>query len=269
MIDKILERITLTKEDIHGMINDVMEEKGSSSNPKGQFIEFTYNGGSEEQLQKCFGKFLSNIREVNPREYTANINLEKLKQAFAADSKYKAQVTWDSFSRSYIMYGNTKNQLSLYETPLEVDTVLSTLSGDKKPVNENPFGSFKAFDIFIRETYLAPGQPINGLINFYSDVVSNSRLQKFILDPPKKNLRTGTYPISGMERELYDIIETGIKIPNGHSSELWFAIVFKGLVVGAQGKTPDVEVGNQTVSLKNYTTATFDFGTLEIGRAHV
>lgn len=262
MIDKIVERITLTKEDIHGMINDVMEENGASSNPKGQFIKFTYNGESKEQLQKYFGKFLSNIRELNPREYTANINLEKLKQAFAADSKYKAQVTWDSFSRSYIMYGSTKNQLSLYETPLEVDTVLSTLSGDEKPVNENPFGSLKDFENFIIKTY-APGQRINGLDTFYNSVVNNSRYRELILNPPAKSLQTDTYPISGTEKELYNIINKDIRIPNGDPSELWFAIVFKGLVVGARGKTPDVEVGSQTVSLKNYSVITFDFGTLD------
>lgn len=160
MIDKVLERITLTKEDIKGMINDVVKEKRSSSKPT------------------------------------------------------------------------------------------------------NPFGSLEDFKNFIIKTY-APGQTIIGLDNFYNSVVNNSRYQELILNPPAKSLKTGTYPIVGTEKELYEIIDEDIKIPNGHPSELWFAIVFKGLVVGAQGKTPDVEVGNQTVSLKNYTTATFDFGTVD------
>ena len=73
-------------------------------------------------------------------------------------------------------------------------------------------------------------------------------------------LQAGSTPIRGIYATLYDIIEHTIKIPNGNQSELWFAIAFKGkvagAVAGAGGIETDIEVGDETVSLKNYNKVT-------------
>jgi hypothetical protein len=131
-------------------------------------------------------------------------------------------------------------------------------------ISEDPFTSLEAFTSFITGTYLVTGQKIEDLSNFYRDTVDNSDLRKFINNPPNKNLSVGSYPMTDIEKKLYYIINKDVIIPNGHPSELWFAIVFNGKVTGAVGKsTPDIEVGSETVSLKSYDTATFDFGKID------
>ena len=131
-------------------------------------------------------------------------------------------------------------------------------------ISEDPFSSLEAFTSFITDTYLVTGQKIEDLSNFYRDTVDNSDLRKFINNPPNKNLSVGSYPMTDIEKKLYYIINKDVIIPNGHPSELWFAIVFNGKVTGAVGKsTPDIEVGGETVSLKSYDTATFDFGKID------
>jgi len=131
-------------------------------------------------------------------------------------------------------------------------------------ISEDPFISLEAFTSFITRTYLVTGQKIEDLSNFYRDTVDNSDLREFINNPPNKNLSVGSYPMTDIEKKLYYIINKDVIIPNGHPSELWFAIVFNGKVTGAVGKsTPDIEVGSETVSLKSYDTATFDFGKID------
>jgi len=130
--------------------------------------------------------------------------------------------------------------------------------------SKNPWDSVESFTNFIKKNYLVPGQSIGDLTNFYRDTINNLSLQQFIINPPQKELKTGVYPIRGIDRELYDTINNNVTISNGEPSELWFAIVYKGKVTGAVGDTtPDIEVNNQTISLKNYSETTFDFGTLD------
>lgn len=136
----------------------------------------------------------------------------------------------------------------------------------RNTILEEIFSSREAFDVYIRDTYLLENQSITGLSALYKDIIKNDESDDLIelFNPESsKSLKGGEYPMSSTEGKLFDIIDTTIKIPNGHSSELWFAIVFNGLVVGGKGDTPDVEVGNQTVSLKAYGKATFDFGSLD------
>jgi len=180
MIDKILNRITLTKEDIHGMINDAMKKTKS-------------------------------------KESTDKVD----------------------------------------STP-DISDVFDTI---------DPFSTFEEFSNFIRERYLSEGQNISGLDAFYKEVIlsKDSDKLKVLISSEKTNktLQQGEYPIVGTEADLYNIISHTVKIKNGHESELWLAIVFKGLVVGARGKTPDVEVKGDTISLKDYTNNVFDFGSLD------
>jgi hypothetical protein len=133
-------------------------------------------------------------------------------------------------------------------------------------ISSDPFSSAEAFNAYIRERYLSKGQTISGLDALYNEIIlsnMSSDLEGLVTSDTNKSLKGGEYSIAGVEGELYDIIQRTIKIDNGHETELWFAIIFNGVVVGAEGKTPDVKVGNQTVSLKAYKTPTFDFGSLD------
>jgi hypothetical protein len=268
MINKIVERITLTKEDIHGMINDAMSKKGSS-NPKINF----YFGNGEEILNKVFGKFLSNIKYVKDQTYTANLSLIDLEDILESDMQYS---TAYNINRGYIMYGKgPKYQMQIFDPPANLEQLLlkpeyypdnrkSKKVSSTADNNQGPWNSVDSFTKFIKTNYLVPGQSIGDLTNFYRDTVNNLKIKEFIINPPQKELKTGVYPIRGIERELYDIINNDVTISNGEPSELWFAIVYKGKVTGAVGEaTPDIEVNNQTVSLKNYSETTFDFGTLD------
>lgn len=83
------------------------------------------------------------------------------------------------------------------------------------------------------------------------------------------NIAAQTYTISGTHKILYDVIMNTIKIPNGHESELWAAIVYggevSGAVAGEDGNiTPDIRLfTGETISLKNYKKISgIDFGKL-------
>lgn len=128
------------------------------------------------------------------------------------------------------------------------------------------------FEQFVINTYSVPGQQIIGLRGMYDAIQQlNNEVKNSVLDiirkPANLTLRTGVIPIRGPFEVLYDIIRDTIKIPNGDESELWFAITYdgrvKGAVAGESGIEADIEVGSQTVSLKNYNKTTFDFGSLD------
>jgi len=135
------------------------------------------------------------------------------------------------------------------------------------------FENDKQFEDFILSTYAVEGQQIIGIPALYTAVMqdpkytkSRSEILNLIRNPKELSLKTGITPIRGVYGELYDAIRDTVKIPNGDESELWFAIVFngrvKGAVAGETGIEADIEVGDQTVSLKNYEKTTFDFGSL-------
>ena len=133
-------------------------------------------------------------------------------------------------------------------------------------ISEKIFSSLQTFEAYIKDIYLLKNQSITGLSTLYEQILRSNEskdLKELITSETGKSLKGGEYQMTSTEGELFDIIDTVIKIPNGHASELWFAIVFKGLVVGGKGDTPDVVVDNETVSLKAYGTATFDFGSLD------
>ena len=135
--------------------------------------------------------------------------------------------------------------------------------------NQLGFSDATDFENYVLDRYAVNGQSIIGLQPMYDAIVKtsdSSRLIQLIKGNSTMELHAGAYPIRGIYNTLYDIIEHTIKIPNGDQSELWFAIAFKGKVAGAvagdSGIEADIEVGDETVSLKNYNKITFDFGSL-------
>ena len=137
--------------------------------------------------------------------------------------------------------------------------------------NTSIFFDSENFEDYILKHYSVPGQQIIGLRSLYDaidrlDPEISTRVFDLIRLPADLQLKTGVFPIRNEFEALYDVIRQTVKIPNGDESELWFAIVFDGKVVGAvpgeSGIEADVIVGTESVSLKNYESTTFDFGSL-------
>lgn len=157
-------------------------------------------------------------------------------------------------------------------SPLEAQNIVSRAKGTTPVITEqtnNLFNDAISFERYIKSTYTVEGQQIIGLAGMYDAIMQHPNqldLIRLITTPSTLKLATGVVPIRGMYETLYDIIKNTIKIPNGDESELWFAISYGGLVKGAvageSGIEADIEVGDQTISLKNYEKTTFDFGSL-------
>jgi len=132
--------------------------------------------------------------------------------------------------------------------------------------------SVDAFKKYMDSTYVMPGQDVLGLEGMFAEVIALSpsvrqSIVKIIGQNTKRKLSTGSYTMGKHERTLFDIIKRTIKIPNGHFSELWFAIIhdgeIKGGVAGDTGIVSDVDVDGDGVSLKNYKRlGSVDFGSL-------
>jgi hypothetical protein len=138
-----------------------------------------------------------------------------------------------------------------------------------KPTPNTAFTNVSEFQSFILQKFSVQGQQIIGLPSMYDAVMrheNSADIVRLITTDEKLLLKTGAFPIRGTYGDLYNIIRSTIKIPNGDESELWFAIAFKGLVSGAvaepYGIEADIQIGDETVSLKNYENTTFDFGSL-------
>ena len=139
--------------------------------------------------------------------------------------------------------------------------------------NQPGFSDAIEFEQYVLTNYAASNsekqQQIIGLQSMYDAIMKSAEsdgLINLIKGNSTMELQAGSIPIRGIYSTLYVIIENTIKIPNGDQSELWFAIAFKGKVAGAiasaGGIETDIEVGGETVSLKNYNKVTFDFGSL-------
>ena len=131
------------------------------------------------------------------------------------------------------------------------------------------FSDFAEFEQYIKSNFKVQEQSIIGLYGMYNEIMQHENREdilRLITTPSTLKLATGVVPIRGTYLELYNIIESTIKIPNGDESELWFAIAYggqvKGAVAGTSGIEADIQVGDDTVSLKNYERTTFDFGSL-------
>ena len=117
--------------------------------------------------------------------------------------------------------------------------------------------------------YAMEGQQFLGLPLLFEKINKSPNKDKIfslITDLDKKPLKSGDYKIQGTDAELYQLISDTIKVPNGHYSELWFAIKFNGEVKGGvagDSIVSDIDVGADGVSLKDYNKiSTVDFGNL-------
>ena len=144
---------------------------------------------------------------------------------------------------------------------------------DRFIANSQPWmQDVESFKQFIDDEYVMTGQDVLGLDAMFAEilVLKDSDRKKVIAILGKstnRKLNSGSYTMGKHERTLFDIIKRTIKIPNGHFSELWFAIIhdgeIKGGVTGDTGIVSDVDVDRQGVSLKNYKRlGAVDFGSL-------
>lgn len=126
------------------------------------------------------------------------------------------------------------------------------------------------FSNYIQRRYAVENQTIFGLDNLFKAIQSSSKkdeLINLIKNSGGKRLTSGKTSIKDIDSELFNLIMSYIKLDNGDSSELWFAIMFNGKAKGGvateSGIESDVEIGNQGVSVKNYKKiGNIDFGSL-------
>lgn len=168
-------------------------------------------------------------------------------------------------------------------TPLEARTIVNRAQGlneddpieiSKKSQPIPEFSNAEEFEQYIRKEYSVPEQTIGGLQVLYNQLQDDVEVINTIQSKtPEVSIQPGPFRIQGKFARLYDAIETNIKIKNGHASELWFAIVFKGIVKGAVKNIPSMGIENDLksdvvtrdgtrFSLKAYNDITFDFGML-------
>jgi hypothetical protein len=168
-------------------------------------------------------------------------------------------------------------------TPLEARTIVNRAQGlneddpieiSKKSQPIPEFSNAEEFEQYIRKEYSVPEQTIGGLQVLYNQLQDDVEVINMIQSKtPEVSIQPGPFRIQGKFARLYDAIETNIKIKNGHASELWFAIVFKGIVKGAVKNIPSMGIENDLksdvvtrdgtrFSLKAYNDITFDFGML-------
>lgn len=289
-LTNILERIKLTKEDISGMIREARK-----STPGDQvIIGGTYLNGRWPELEmedirtlsKLFNSMsksivAQNVSEEDADEIISNAIIDINNNRFSIIDFPQLKVldanmllkTINNMKSFILDQGFTKDESNRIVKKV-VDDKFNGKAQDyargaepgRDRSNKNPFRSAEAFDAYIRKRYLSENQIVTGLNALYNEIIlsdMSNELENLIISETGKSLKAGEYSISGIEGELYDILKRTVKITNGHETELWFAIVFNGVVVGAKGLTPDVEVGSETISLKDYTETTFDFGTLD------
>lgn len=164
-------------------------------------------------------------------------------------------------------------------TPLEAQHIVNRAQGIRENIiteqptdisQQNIFADVISFEQYINKQFaINAKQQFIGLPGMYDAIMNHpesDQLIELITSPPRMQLATGVVPIRGIYNVLFKIIESTIKIPNGNQSELWLAIVYggqvKGAVAGDTGIEADVQIGTDTVSLKNYEDITFDFGSL-------
>jgi|TARA_R100000027_G_scaffold67588_1_gene67033 hypothetical protein len=128
---------------------------------------------------------------------------------------------------------------------------------------------------YIETNYKFNDQSINNL-DFFSIKILESEFKQQLLEiiysnTPYYNLERGDIRITGNALELYNICSI-VKVPNGHWSELFFALMFKGRVKGGvagddNNIKSDVELNNPKadISVKSYIETTYDCGTLPAG----
>jgi hypothetical protein len=188
----------------------------------------------------------------------------------AANNIPSKSITYDEFQRRL----NDRSSYNVYKFNLAgkllktIEITGSTLIKMLNTLNDDFYDPY-SFEEYIMRKFAVEGQQIIGLPGMYDAIMKHTDsedLIRLITTPSTLRLATGVVPIRGMYEVLYEIIRETVKIPNGDESELWFAIAYggqvKGAVAGESGIEADIEVGGETISLKNYEKTTFDFGSL-------
>lgn len=178
------------------------------------------------------------------------------------DRKYK-QIVNEWFARlekGYAQPPYTKHELKVLDEVMQKHNL---------KLNEAPadfMASPQIFEDYIVEHYVFQDQKVDGLDTLYALVVNKPEIVKIIDTKYSRNLQSTKYSMSSSEKQLFDIIMRNINIKNGNPSELWFSIIYNGKVKGGvagRSIVSDVEVGNDDVSLKNYSSlSSVDFGSL-------
>ena len=198
---------------------------------------------------------------------------------YQLDAGYPTKESDYEILRSVLQETNMLSEQEINQTVLQAkgvteqeDSLSKSIDFDlpKGPSKYLDFDSPELFEQFIYQEYGVQGQEFRGLPELFNAIQANPKsveIMDLITDLNKKPLKSGDYRIQGIDAILYNLINATVKIPNGHHSELWFAIVFngqvKGAVAGDTGITSDVDVGADGVSLKDYERiSTVDFGNL-------
>jgi hypothetical protein len=137
-------------------------------------------------------------------------------------------------------------------------------------LNEGIDSDAVTFENFVKSKYLEEKQEISGLDSLYEAIQKSpekNELFSIIQSSGNRSLKPGKSPIQSVEGTLFNLIKSSIKMINGEPSELWFAIMYGGKAKGGVATENDIEsdviVGNDGVSIKNYTQIySLDFGSL-------
>ena len=137
-------------------------------------------------------------------------------------------------------------------------------------LNEGIDSDAVTFENFVKSKYLEEKQEISGLDSLYEAIQKSPEKNELFLiiqSSGNRSLKPGKSPIQSVEGTLFNLIKSSIKMANGEPSELWFAIMYGGKAKGGVATENDIEsdviVGNDGVSIKNYTQIySLDFGSL-------
>jgi hypothetical protein len=137
-------------------------------------------------------------------------------------------------------------------------------------LNEGIDSDAVTFEDFVKSKYLEEKQEIKYLDLLYNAIQKSPEKEKLfslIQSSGNRSLVPGKSPIQSVEGTLFNLIMASIDMTNGEPSELWFAIMYNGKAKGGVATESDIEsdviVGNDGVSLKNYTQIySLDFGSL-------
>ena len=165
---------------------------------------------------------------------------------YQLDAGYPTKESDYEVLRCVLQETNMLSEQEIEQTILQAKGVNEQSDFAKDLDFELPKGSTKYLDFsdpnlfeqFIINEYAMEGQEFIGLQKLFEDINSNpqrEQLMDLITDLNKQPLKAGDYRIQRHTTAiLYNLINaTVIEVPNGHHSELWFAIVFNGQVKGA------------------------------------
>ena len=169
---------------------------------------------------------------------------------------------WSFRCHDGIVDMNDPIKLSILNEVLEENNIAN--------INESIELSFTNFENVIRKNH-DPNNKVIGLEQLYKIIKDHPENEKLfnLIETSNKSLNPGVDSMTKLEEILFQLIYSNIKISNGHPSELWFAIIYDGKIVGGK-KDPetgdasaDVDVKGKRISLKNYKdTSSVDLGTI-------